>query len=135
MGVERATAYTQLLEVFETFGTNSQTVPVVFRRRSFKTHTLTQARVVLAVLSVGPAVLLAAAVAGHGLQLDLLGQGGQFCEEAERRHREQRGETERKKERKKREGINKGLINGSRWRIRAAGSGGCHGKTETSHSF
>lgn len=112
-------------------GTNSQTVPVVLAGAHLKHVTLTQARVVLAVLSVWPAVLLAAAVAGHGLQLDLLGQGGQICEEAERRHREEW----KKKERKKREGINKGLINGSRWRIRAAGSGGCHGKTEASHSF
>lgn len=112
-------------------GPNSQTAAVVLVGAHFKHDTLTQAWVVLAVLSVWPAVLLAAAVAGHGLQLDLFGQGGQICEGAERRHR---GEWE-KKERKKREGINKGLINGSRWRIRAAGSGGCHGKTEASHSF
>lgn len=55
----------------------------------------------IAVLSVGPAVLLAAGVAGHGLQLDLLGQGGQICEEGRRRYREEwggGGKTERKKE-------------------------------------
>lgn len=54
----------------------------------------------IAVLSVGPAVLLAAGVAGHGLQLDLLGQGGQICEAGRRRYREEWGgeKTERKKE-------------------------------------
>lgn len=65
----------------------------------------------ITVLSVGPAVLLAAGVAGHGLQLDLLGQGGQICEEGRRRYREEWGGKDREKERNEKESI-RGLING-----------------------
>ncbi len=39
---------------------------------------LTQSGVVVAVLSVWPAMLLVAVVTGHSLQLDLFGQGRQI---------------------------------------------------------